>query len=68
MDTEGKIIECTSSALKLFNIIKEFIGKNFLEFFQGENKNRGYASVELLIKGDRPLSANFILNNREGKF
>lgn len=68
LDLGGNVIECTDSTLKLFKINREdFIGKNFLEFFQEEEREKVISKMEMLLKSDRPISSTFILKNLEGK-
>jgi len=67
LDMRGNIIECTNSALKLFKVDRrDFIGKNFLEFFHEDEKERVMPSMEMLVKMDKPTSETFILK-REGE-
>jgi len=69
LDMRGNIIQCTDSALKLFKVDKrDFIGKNFLEFFHEDEKERVMSSMETLVKVDKPTSETFILKRGEENF
>jgi PAS domain S-box-containing protein len=62
LDMRGNIIQCTDSALKLFKVDKrDFIGKNFLEFFHEDEKERFMSSMETLVKMDKPTSETIII-------